>query len=99
ECAGCDEIAPRIDRGQTVACRECNDEVAMGYDRGVGDKQETTIRHLCERFDRVLDIGGIVADLVWDEFNRKRSRSRLCGSPEVLIPSEFWIGDKCDTSE
>jgi hypothetical protein len=38
----------------------------MCYDRAIGDNQEAAFGRPRERFDRALDIGGIVADLFWD---------------------------------
>ena len=64
-----------------------------------GTNRQATVRHLCKQFDRVLNVGGIVANLTWDEFNRNRLRRRLGRSPEVFIPSEFWIGDESDAGE
>ena len=45
EGAGCDEVAPRIDRRQAVACRKRNEEIAMGDDRGIWYHEEAAVGH------------------------------------------------------
>src|ERR1700681_4638514 len=89
-----DEIAPRVNRGQTVACCERDNEIAMGDDRGIRDDEEAAVGHSRERFNRALNVGVVVADRTWDEFNRERWRRRRGKSQEVVIPSELWIGDE-----
>ena len=61
--------------------------------------EEAAVRHTRERPDRLLDTGGIIADLNWDEFDRKCRRCRPGKSPEVIVSFEFWIGNECDASE
>src|ERR1700730_4459834 len=90
EGAGGDEITPRVNRGQTVACCERDNEIAMGDDRGIRDDEEAAVGHSRERFNRALNVGVVVADRTWDEFNRERWRRRRGKSQEVVIPSALW---------
>ena len=99
EGAGCDEVAPRINRWQAVASRKRNEEIAMADDRGIRYREEAAVGYSRERYDRSLDIGGIIADLTWDEFDCKGRRCCPGKSPEVIVPFEFWIGDECDAGE
>jgi hypothetical protein len=49
----------------------------VGDDRSIRYYEEAAVGNPCERFDCSLDIGGIVADLAWDEFDGKCGRRRL----------------------
>jgi len=49
----------------------------VGDDRSIRYYEEAAVGNPCERFDSSLDIGDIVADLAWDEFDRKCGRCRL----------------------
>src|SRR5262249_19648963 len=53
------EIRERIHRGQLVAGRKRDDQIAMNHPRWGPDNDQATVRHARERHDGALDLAGI----------------------------------------
>jgi len=72
----------------------------MGDDPGIGHHKKAAAGHPRERFDRALNIDGIVGDRGWDELNREGGRNfglptkATRGRPGAIflsIPSHFPV--------
>src|SRR5215472_6492134 len=72
-----DEVPESIDRRQTVARRERDDEVAIVISRNVWWQEEATVRRTRKGRDRLFDGGSIILDRRRCDFDSERGRDRL----------------------